>query len=170
MLFKELTKLKRTSKITLKNQLKHLTGFFISLIVCAVLYLFSFYDGITVTFLYLNFCIIIIVTSVFFLHIQYLYFNAGVRIETVDNDYIIYYYRNGNEKVIKLDDIISIERYVTFAYLAGGRYILPTDNYNFQKIILKDGGFIIITSLIYPDFNLFPKKTHINKRIFPIII
>jgi len=169
MLFKDLTKLKKTNRISLKSQLKHLTGFFITIAVCAVLFLIDSRDGIHETFIYLIVCVLIVVLTICFLHIQYLYFNAGVKIELIDNEYIIYYYRDGKEKVIKKDDVHSVKKYVSYAHASGGRYVLPTDNYHFQKIQLRNGDYVIITSLLFQDFSLFPEKTLIKKRIIAII-
>jgi hypothetical protein len=166
---KDLTKLKKESSITLKSQLKHLTGFFIAIAAIAALFLINSYDGIHEAFIYLIVCAIIVILSVSLLHIQYLYYNAGTKIELFDNEIIIYYYRNGQEKTIKEGDIISIEKNVSYASAAGGRYMLPTDNYYYQKIRLKNGGCIIITSLLLQDFSLFPEKVIIKKKIIAII-
>lgn len=161
--------MRKASRISLKSQLKHLTGFFISITACVILFLIDSYDGIPETFKYLIICVLIIFSSVFFLHIQYLYFNAGIKIEFIDNENIIYYYRNGKEKLIEKDDIFMVEKHVSYAHIAGGRYFLPTDNYYFQKIRLINGDFFIITSLLLPDFSLFPEKTLVKKRIIAFI-
>lgn len=169
MLFKDSTKLKKINKITIKSQFRHLTGFFISIAVCAILFLIDLQDGIPETFIYLIVCVSIIVLSVFLLHFQYLYFNVGVKVELIDRDSFIYYCRNGNEKIIRKDDVDSVVKYVSNAHASGGRYVLPTDNYHYQKIQLKNGDYFIITSLIFHDFNFFPEKTFTKKRIIAII-
>ncbi len=158
-----------THKITIKSQLKHLTGFFISIAVCAILFLINLRDGIPGIFIYLIICASIIVIIVSCLHSQYLYYNAGVKIELIDGDSFIYHCRNGKEKIIRKDDVDSVEKYVSYAYASGGRYVLPTDNYHYQKVQLNNGDSFIITSLLFLDFNLYPEKTHTRKRIIAII-
>ena len=160
--------MKKESSITLKSQLKHLTGFFIAIAAISVLFLIDSFDGIHETFIYLIVCLIVVVLSVSFLHIQYLYFNAGAKVEIFDNETIIYYYRNGKEKTIKEADIISVEKNISYASAAGGRYMLPTDNYYYQKIRLKNGDCFIITSLLL-GFSLFPEKVIIKKKLIAII-
>lgn len=168
MLFKDLIKLRKIYKITLKSQLRHLTSFFITFAGCAVLYLFNLHDAIPDVFMFLIAYVIIIVSTVFIIHCQYLYFNAGAKIELINNDSFIYY-RNGIEKIIKRDDIDSIKKYVSYANASGGRYVLPTDFYHYQKIHLKSGDYVFIASLLYQDFNLFSEKTRSMKKIIAII-
>lgn len=159
----------KINKVSFKSQLKHLTGFFISLSVCAILFLLDLRDGKSEVFIYLLVCAIIVTLTVFITHAQYLYYNAGIKIELTDTDSFIYYDRKGNEKIISKDTVESVEKYVSSAHASGGRYVLPTDSYHYQKICLKNGAHFIITCLLFQDFNLFPEKTVTKKKIIAII-
>ena len=156
-------------KITIKSQFEQLTGFFISLSVCIVLFFLDSHDGSPGSYDYLVICAIIVTSTVLIIHMQYLYVNLGAKVILTNIDQIIYCQRDGSEKIIKHEDVTLVEKYVSYAQVAGGRYILPTDSYYYQKITLLNGDSVIITSLLLSDYELFPDKGKLKKRILALI-
>jgi hypothetical protein len=92
-----------------------------------------------------------------------------VQIELLDNENIIYITSSGINNVIKNEDILVIEKHLSFGLAGGGLFIFPSDRYSYHKIKLKNGDCFIITSLLLEDFKLFPEKVIIKKKLIAII-
>ena len=142
-------------KITIKNILRHLTyyvGVMIAVIMFISLQLTEPYEY-SWAIVYV-FCSLLLVYSVLtiYLFLEYFFFNRGDSIYFDPYNKVLKYYRKSKEVIIKSCDVKQIE-YCQSKFYNGKAILFPTDSYHFCKIVLNDNTYIIITSLLYPNFD-----------------
>ncbi len=86
-----------------------------------------------------------------YLHLEYFIANKGVKLLCDWDENVIKYIRKGKEEIITPSIIERVEVHQSRFYKKKGGF-LTTDNYRFFKFILKGNKAIVITSLLYPDF------------------
>jgi hypothetical protein len=88
-----------------------------------------------------------------YLHIEYYYMNKGVKLihDKVKNTFR--YIKGSQDIIITSSEINKIELNQSGSYMKKGS-LLTTNNYRYHKFFLKDGRTVVVTSLLYPDFNI----------------
>lgn len=134
-------------KINIENQFKCLTPFLISTLFLIIVY---FVTDIPMFDIVLGFYILFWIFPILITHLHYLIVNRNVIIK-VDYDNKIFYYNN---KKVSFNDIELIEMHQSRLRLKKGLQLLPTYDYHYSKILLKNGEVLYVTCLVVFDFNL----------------
>lgn len=106
----------------------------------------------------------------FYIFIRYLIWNRGVKL-FFDTANSIMIYTQGEKSVeFSIQDIEFIERKTTHLFGTRELRVLPWDDFNYSRIVLKNKQEIKITSLVVPDFDLqqWGVVTITKKVFFPI--
>ena len=161
-------------KMTLRNNLKVLSSaFYILLTTALVLLLIAYFKGFEIVFgtLYIVLSILgVILLPCIYLHIEYFIVNAGEVFKILPDSLTIY--KNGKETIIAKE---NIELIITYPSMKGSNQRKPPwDDYNYARIITKDGKEFIITCLFSPHISGtlgimegIPRK--VKRYIFPSI-
>ena len=95
-----------------------------------------------------------------YLHLDYYFINRKVKV----------LYDEGKETIISPSNLEKIEIHQSRFYKKKGGF-LTTDNYRFYKFILEGNRYIVITSLLYPNFEYsIEGKTEIKERTIASIL
>ena len=162
--------MKNIRNITIKSLLRHLLSFFITIIAFFIMIYLDIKRDNNIPYGFLIVGILYVFVSVFIVHLQYLYYNSNSFFDLIDENHIVYFDKSGNSREIKYEDVFLVEKNMTYTYASGGKYFLPSDTYHYSKILLKSGDSVIITSLLFCEFDLFSEKTKIKKKLIAIII
>jgi len=106
----------------------------------------------------------LVLLSVIVVHLQYFIENRNVLLKKI-NENEFRYYKNGVEFIITNDNILTVEKFTSYNYnTKAAKGLLPTDDYHYYIVTLKDRDKLIITSLLIDDFSFFINKTKVHKR------
>lgn len=121
--------------------------------------------------IYIIYAVLILVSVVnIYVHLEYYIVNKGVKLCYNKNKNIIKYKRKDQEQIILPSKVERIEIHQSRFYKKKNS-ILTTDNYRFYKFILEGNRTIIITSLLYPDFEYkLEGITEIKEKIVASIL
>lgn len=147
--------MKTLHKISVKSNYLHLWP---GLLVVAFVVLYSIYEG---TFssnsngkeepYLLIYIALVSLIPLFILHINYLSCTIGTKVVSVPSSNELIIIKKGSEYRFNINDIILIERFVTYPYEEDRVRWLPWSEYNYSNIVLEHGQSFLITSLIVPD-------------------
>ncbi len=164
-------------RITLKNQLKVLNfSIFVLffLIALQIHHIYTSYDYINpviIGWAVINF------VPVFYLHIEYYYFNKGMRLEVYSyKKMLIYTDKSGKTETYNFNELSKIIVYMSPNMYSGRNFkIAPFESYHYAKIITKDVREIIITCLLVPRLrefasNLIGVEVEKKRRIFSSVL
>lgn len=140
-------------KITFKNHLNHLLPYIFFLFISVFLLLYLWANQIEnkspeyLVYIFLGLTSILNI----YIHFEYYFTNNGVKLlYNKEKHSIIYKKKHHEDIIISPETIIKIEIYQSRLYNKNG--FLITDKYRFYKFILEGNRNIIITSLLYPNF------------------
>jgi apolipoprotein N-acyltransferase len=141
-------------KITLKKHFKHIWPYILFSFIMLFIMLYDWAntnesDNKAIYIIYFVFGAVSIINI--YLHLEYYFVNRGVRLHYNEEKREIRYQRKQVEIVILPESMKSIEIHQSRFFKKKGGF-LTTDNYHFCKFILHDGKKVVITSLLYPDF------------------
>lgn len=105
-----------------------------------------------------------------FLFTIYLFWNRGVTFSFNISNNTMVYTRGEKSVKFRIQDIDFIERKTTHLFGTRELRVLPWDDFNYSRIVLKDKQEIKITSLVVPDldFQQWGVRTITKKVFFPI--
>lgn len=150
-------------KISLNRQLKYLQPLIIGFVALILIVLFSInkYGFKIDIFIFFGLVFLIIgLFPVLFIHIDYYLKNKNVLIK-------INYLQNKfdyNGKMINFNNIEKIEMHQSSFKLNRDIQFLPTVDYHYSKIILKNGDILYVTCLLAEDFDLGLKNKVVYRQ------
>lgn len=97
---------------------------------------------------------VVFATPCFLLHINYTIVNHGDVFKYSYQERKVTILHKGKSTTFNLDEIDSVERFMSFNLAAKRSSVLPWDEYNHSYIQLKNGERFTITSLLVPNLNL----------------
>ena len=155
-------------KINYKNHIKYLIPFILGTVFVIVIYIFVLnlkfiiFDLIVLIFYILSGVLPIMLT-----HFHY-YIKNKDDIIKIDYENSSFYYNN---RRISFSDVLAIELHQSLIKSKKGIQLLPTGDYHYSKILLKNGQILYITCLLAPDFDLGMKNiSKVKPRIIAAIL
>ena len=141
-------------KITFKKHFKLLWPYllfsFIMLFIISYDWANQIENNRAIYIIYIIFALVSVVNI--YLHLEYYIINNGVKVLYDNEKRKILFKKKFKSEIVILPELINnIEIHQSRFYKKKGGF-LTTDNYRFYKFILKDGKKVIITSLLYPNF------------------
>jgi len=88
------------------------------------------------------------------IHVNYYVVNRGDVFEYAKQTREITIYHKGLATTFSHDDIVRLERSVSWNKAANRSFVAPWEGYNHSYIYLKDGKRFTVTSLLVPDLDL----------------
>ena len=142
-------------KITLKKHFKHVWPYILFSFIMLFIMLYDWANTIendnkAIYIIYLVFGAVSTINI--YLHLEYYFINRRAILLYSRENQEIRYKEKQREDIIILPELIkSIEIHQSRFFKKKGGF-LTTDNYHFYKFVLQDGKAVVITSLLYPDF------------------
>lgn len=152
-------------KITIANHLNNASLILLGVLICMLfpygMHMFYPNEDIVV-FIWCGISIFIVFTlPALIIHINYYIVNSGDVFEYAHQEKEITINHKGVATTFHLDEIVLLERSMSWNKAAKRSFVAPWEGYNHSYIHLKDGRHFTVTSLLVPDLDLPLEKEKI---------